>query len=567
MALTKITRGLLNTGVSDSSDATAITIDSSENVGIGTASPSGGSVGGKVLHLVNSGGTASVRVDRSDSSTTGTISLLDANSTYGLFGTGSKPMAFSTNSTERMRIDSAGRLGIGTSAPTRQLVVSNGDANGIEIDSNITGESEIISFNRSTSSFTDLNFRANSYFFRDGNVGILTDSPANNLHVGIDSGGEGILVKSTGDHSGVLQFNTNRSNSNRVLGQLLGTWNGTDVCDIQLKTADDTANKDNGQITFSTSTADNMTERMRLNDAGSLAIGNTSPQAKLHVTIEGTVPTIASETVAVFNRNGGLSHEANVSIIGGATGASVIHFGDNDEDIGRIRYKHESGNVDHMEFYVAGSERVRIDSNGLLMVGTTATNTHESSGAGNEGIVIRPAAFSTWSVSNELCQILNRKTSNGVIMQFNFNGSSVGTISTNANSLPSDRNFKRNIEDLNIGLDLVTKLNPVSYNYKIDNDGTPKMFGLIAQDLEQSLEEVGVDKNSVQLLQHKPNDDEKESDYSLDYLKLTPILIKAIQEQQKEIEKLKQNSHPPKTIEEMEGYKDLINRIKELENK
>ena len=34
MALTKISRGLLNTGVSDSSDATAITIDSSEKVGL-----------------------------------------------------------------------------------------------------------------------------------------------------------------------------------------------------------------------------------------------------------------------------------------------------------------------------------------------------------------------------------------------------------------------------------------------------------------------------------------------------------------------------------------------------
>ena len=45
MALTKITRGLLNTGVSDSSDATAITIDASENVGIGTTSPS------KKLHV------------------------------------------------------------------------------------------------------------------------------------------------------------------------------------------------------------------------------------------------------------------------------------------------------------------------------------------------------------------------------------------------------------------------------------------------------------------------------------------------------------------------------------
>ena len=134
--------------------------------------------------------------------------------------------------------------------------------------------------------------------------------------------------------------------------------------------------------------------------------------------------------------------------------------------------------------------------------------------------------------------ILNRKTSNGVQIQFRYNGNNVGSISTNSNSLPSDRNFKRDIEDLNIGLDLVTKLNPVSYNYKIDDNGTPKMYGLIAQELEQSLEEVGVDKNSVQLLQHEPNDNEKESDYNLDYGKLTPILIKAIQELEARVKQL-----------------------------
>ena len=40
MAITKVTRTLLSTGIDDQSNATAITIDSSENVGIGTASPS-----------------------------------------------------------------------------------------------------------------------------------------------------------------------------------------------------------------------------------------------------------------------------------------------------------------------------------------------------------------------------------------------------------------------------------------------------------------------------------------------------------------------------------------------
>ena len=41
MALTKVSRGLLSTGIVDNSNATAITIDSSENVGIGTSSPAG----------------------------------------------------------------------------------------------------------------------------------------------------------------------------------------------------------------------------------------------------------------------------------------------------------------------------------------------------------------------------------------------------------------------------------------------------------------------------------------------------------------------------------------------
>ncbi len=99
------------------------------NVGIGTSSPSAGAVGGKVLHLVNSGGTASIRVDRSDSSTSGTISLLDANSTHGLYGTGSKPMAFSTDSTERMRITSGGEVRIGSETSSS---VASGSAVGAE---------------------------------------------------------------------------------------------------------------------------------------------------------------------------------------------------------------------------------------------------------------------------------------------------------------------------------------------------------------------------------------------------------------------------------------------------
>ena len=58
---------------------------------------------------------------------------------------------------------------------------------------------------------------------------------------------------------------------------------------------------------------------------------------------------------------------------------------------------------------------------------------------------------------------------------------------------------------------------------------------------------VGIEKNSTWLLQHEPKNNKSESDYRLDYLKLTPILIKAIQEQQVIIDDLKAR------IETLEG--------------
>jgi hypothetical protein len=54
MALTKVRRGGTDTGISDSSDATAITINSSEHVGIGTTSPS------HELHITGSSDTRAI---------------------------------------------------------------------------------------------------------------------------------------------------------------------------------------------------------------------------------------------------------------------------------------------------------------------------------------------------------------------------------------------------------------------------------------------------------------------------------------------------------------------------
>jgi hypothetical protein len=190
-----------------------------------------------------------------------------------------------------------------------------------------------------------------------------------------------------------------------------------------------------------------------------------------------------------------------------------------------------AGSGNGLRFSTGGSERVRIASGGEFLINKTS-----ASGA-SEG----------FEFESNVCRItksggtplfLNRLTSDGVLVDLRKDTVQVGTISTNANSLPSDKNFKRDISDLDLGLNLISKLKPSQYNYKIDDEGSPKMFGLIAQDLEESLSEVGIEKNSTWLLQHEPKDDENESDYSLDYLKLTPVLIKAVQEQQAQIEAL-----------------------------
>ena len=90
-------------------------ITSAGLVGIGTTSPSAGAVGGNVVHVQNSGGTASVRVDRSDASVSGTLSMTSGNLSNSLYGTGAKPMNFHTSGTERMRIDSSGNVLVGKS--------------------------------------------------------------------------------------------------------------------------------------------------------------------------------------------------------------------------------------------------------------------------------------------------------------------------------------------------------------------------------------------------------------------------------------------------------------------
>ena len=99
-------------GISSSADATAITIDSSENVGIGTTSPTEKlTVNGAIT------ATGALSDDRTSTAAMDFSSGVTRFVSYGASGTGGI-FAFRTasggaSSTERMRIDSSGHIGIG----------------------------------------------------------------------------------------------------------------------------------------------------------------------------------------------------------------------------------------------------------------------------------------------------------------------------------------------------------------------------------------------------------------------------------------------------------------------
>ena len=107
----------------------------------------------------------------------------------------------------------------------------------------------------------------------------------------------------------------------------------------------------------------------------------------------------------------------------------------------------------------------------------------------------------------------------------------------------SDRRLKDNIENTKYGLETILKLEPVDYILK--SNGQAKI-GFIAQDVKPLVPEAihGIE-----------GDIEKRENLSISYTTIIPILTKAIQEQQQQLE-TQQNL-----------IQSLLERLETLENK
>jgi hypothetical protein len=111
-------------------------------------------------------------------------------------------------------------------------------------------------------------------------------------------------------------------------------------------------------------------------------------------------------------------------------------------------------------------------------------------------------------------------------------------------NISSDRKFKEDIQNLTFGLNFIKKLKPKSYTLKpqphwteevIANIDTRRHHGLIAQEVKQAMDELGLtDNDFAGFVGH----DSKH--WSLRYDQFIPVVVKAVQEQFDDLDLIEQ---------------------------
>jgi hypothetical protein len=141
---------------------------------------------------------------------------------------------------------------------------------------------------------------------------------------------------------------------------------------------------------------------------------------------------IDNSGVVIINQPAGTSDSGTVRITGGTSGLSNLQFADTaDGNIGMLQYNHTSN---YLLFQVNNAEAMRLDASGHLLVGTTDNAVwNDTSGTG--GINLRSDGILAAARNGGEPLLLNRLGTDGELIKFNKNGTTVGSIVTNAGAL------------------------------------------------------------------------------------------------------------------------------------
>ena len=307
------------------------------------------------------------------------------NSTNGLH-------LFEKNSTEVMRIDTNGNVGIGTSGPVSK----------VNIEATKT---------TALSSMND--------FLTVGLT--VDDNTAYNEGVG-----------------GGIAFRGKRQSGGQqtVFGAIAGTKR------------DNSNDGFNGNLRFFTNNNGNgvPTEHMRIDHSGLVGIGETAPQGKLHVKSADSSATASSDADELVIENGTSGQATGISILSATNGFGNIFFGDSgDNNIGVVQYDHANN---FMRFFTNASERARLDASGDLLIGKTSISTNAV------GVAITGSGLGAFTRSGDAPIIANRTSSDGNIALFRKDNSTIGAITARSGDM-SIHSTTANHAGLRFGFDSI----------------------------------------------------------------------------------------------------------------
>lgn len=390
---TTLTSNYLLKGNGVSSVSSSIIFDNGTNVGIGTASPAskldvsgttttgnitvrGDGVEGGQITFNNLGNTAGPLILDVDGFGRGRLFTTANNADLilgQLIGTGGV-VTFSTSGVERMRVDTSGNVGIGTSSPGFRLdVTGTGRFTGLtQFDNDIT-------LNKATLNYLYFNdalaFARNGVGERmridiNGNVGIGTSAPSMKLDV---YGGS--LGTTAGNTLDITDVRGATGNNTRLVTRLVRGSNGSDwtTAALRLQAVVDVTNQAyidmipagaTYGLTFGTGGGGTPVERMRIDSGGNVNIGASAATAAggiRYLDIYNTENTSgASATdIRLITQNAAGSGTTTLDLIKYKSGAFYIANA-------------ETGSGGIIGFNTSSTERARIDASGNFMVGTTS---------------------------------------------------------------------------------------------------------------------------------------------------------------------------------------------------
>jgi hypothetical protein len=299
-------------------------ITSAGNVGIGTSSPTfrlqvetdtndnagafvrnsntGAAASGAVIATSGVGGV-SLRAHSAAHSVWPNASLIQSDSGFtgglNILQAGANPITFWTNGSQRMRITSAGDVGIGTSAPSSKLHINEtgvtGGRYGLRLtQSNLTAAA--VDFVLDTSAIkVDLS-STNAAYPLSFSVGGTERMRVSNTGVGIGTSAPAFRLESAAAASGTIATLLRVTNSapasvSAGQGSQIGFANdsgwGSNLAGAIRSTV---TNPNNGasDMSFHGWNGSTLTERMRITSAGNVGIGTAAPNAAARLDVTST---------------------------------------------------------------------------------------------------------------------------------------------------------------------------------------------------------------------------------------------------------------------------------------